>query len=112
MRILKEIVFGRVKAYNLVEMFQFVVDKLEHYYQRRILSIAFDRYIQVRFRGLNCGKIQKENIKPNPEDNDQFFVKSRQDPNNHYCVDVKKVHVRVLLAKMVHHAPTNIGSSC
>ena len=72
-RILKEIVFGRVKAYNLVEMFQFVVDKLEHYYQRRILSIAhcrFDRYIQVRFRGLNCGKIQKENIKPNPEDND------------------------------------------
>ena len=55
-RILKEIVFGRVKAYNLVEMFQLVVDKL---YQRRILSIAhchFDRYIQVRFRGLNCGR--------------------------------------------------------
>ena len=66
-RILKEIVFGRVKAYNLVDMFQFVVDKLEHYYQCRILSIAhcrFDQYIQVRFRGLNCGKNQKENIKP------------------------------------------------
>ena len=38
-RILKEIVFSRVKAYNLVEMFQFVVDKLETYYPRRILSV-------------------------------------------------------------------------
>ena len=58
-RILKEILFGRVKAYNLVEMFQFVVDKLEHYYQRRILSIAhcrFDRYIQVKISGLELWK--------------------------------------------------------
>ncbi len=43
-RILKEIVFSRVKAYNLIEMFQFVVDKLENYYQRRILSVAHSRF--------------------------------------------------------------------
>ena len=39
-RILNEIVFSRVKAYNVVEIFQFVVDKLESYYERRILCIA------------------------------------------------------------------------
>ena len=51
-RILKEIVFSRVKAYNLAEMFKFVVEKLENYYQRNLLSVAhncLDRYIQVRF---------------------------------------------------------------
>ena len=54
-RILKEIVFSCVKAYNVVEMFQFVVDKLESYYQRRILCAhnRIDRYIQVN---SSCGK--------------------------------------------------------
>lgn len=57
-RILKEIVFSRVKAYNLVEMFQFVIDKFECYYQCKLLSVAhnlIDRYIQVKFCGLKAG---------------------------------------------------------
>ena len=46
--IVKEIIFGRVKAYNLVQMFQFVTDTMEVYYKRRLLSVAhnrFDHYI-------------------------------------------------------------------
>ena len=31
-QILKELVFGRVKAYNLIEMVSFVVDVMEAYY--------------------------------------------------------------------------------
>ena len=65
--IIKEIVFSQVKANNLVELFQFVVEKLECYYQRKLLSVAhnhIDRCIQVKYRGLNAGKIQKEHIKP------------------------------------------------
>ena len=61
-RILKELVFSQVKAYNLVEMFQFVIDKFECYYQRKLLSVAhnrMDRYIQVKFRGLKPGKISR-----------------------------------------------------
>ena len=90
-RILKEIVFSRVKAYNLVEMFQFVVDKLENYYQRRILSVAhsrFDRYVQVKFRGLHAGKIMAEHIERLPEYPDQFLVKSRRDPDSVYQIDM------------------------
>ena len=36
MRIIKEIVFGRVKAYNLIQMFQFVT--MEKYHQYRLLG--------------------------------------------------------------------------
>ena len=41
MRILKDLVFSRVKAYNLVQMFSFVTECLELYYTRKILSVAF-----------------------------------------------------------------------
>ena len=44
MRILKEIVFGRVKAYNLVQMFQFVTTTMEAYFTTRLLDIAHSRY--------------------------------------------------------------------
>ena len=40
MRILKDLVFSRVKAYNLVQMFSFVTECLELYYTRKILSVA------------------------------------------------------------------------
>jgi len=66
-RILKEIVFSRVKAYNLVEMFQFVTEKLENYYQCKLLSVAhnrLDHYIQARFRGINAGKYPKSTSRP------------------------------------------------
>ena len=32
MKILKELIFSRVKAYNIVEMFHFVTDTLEMFY--------------------------------------------------------------------------------
>ena len=41
--ILKELVFGKVKAYNLLQMFYFVVDTLELYYKRKLLNIANNR---------------------------------------------------------------------
>ena len=59
-RIVKEIVFGRIKAYNIVQMFQFVTDAMELYYKRHLLCIAhncFDHYIAVKNRGLNASII-------------------------------------------------------
>ncbi len=64
-KILKELVFGRVKAYNLVQMFYFVVETLELYYKRKLVSVANNRlesYIALRFQGLNAKKISKEDI--------------------------------------------------
>ena len=43
-RVLKEIVFGRVKAYNLIQMFDFVAITMEMYYSNRLLDIAHSWY--------------------------------------------------------------------
>ena len=65
MKFLKELIFSRVKAYNIIQMFHFVTDALEMLYQRKLLSIAhcrFDHYVSLRFRGINASKIKQENI--------------------------------------------------
>ncbi len=60
MRIIKEIVFGRVKAYNLIQMFQFVTVTMEKYFTNRLLDMAHSRYrpgIALRYKELY--KVQK-----------------------------------------------------
>ena len=44
MRIIKEIVFGRIKAYNLIQMFQFVTVTMEEYFVSRLLDMAHSRF--------------------------------------------------------------------
>ena len=54
-RVLKEIVFGRVKAYNLIQMFHFITTTMEIYYSNRLLDIAHSRYrpgTLLRYRDL------------------------------------------------------------
>ena len=54
------LIFGRVNAYNLVQMFYFAVETLELYYKRKFLNIANNRletYIAVRFQSLNTKEI-------------------------------------------------------
>ena len=49
---MKDIVFKRVKAYNLVQLFEFMTVTFELYYERRLLAVAhngMDRYIALRF---------------------------------------------------------------
>ena len=58
--ILMDIVFGRIKAYNIVQMFQFVTDAMELYNKRCLLSIAhnhFDHYVAVKYLGMNASVI-------------------------------------------------------
>ena len=53
MRTLKDLIFGRVKAYNLVQMFYFVVETLELYYKQKLTNIANNRWnrtLQVDFK--------------------------------------------------------------
>ncbi len=40
MKILKELIFSRVKAYNMVQVFQFLSETLESYYCRRLLCVS------------------------------------------------------------------------
>ena len=54
-RVLKEIIFGWVKSYNLVQMFDFIVSMMEKYYANQLLDIAHSRYrpgIALKFRQL------------------------------------------------------------
>ena len=65
MRILKYLVFSRVKAYNLVQMFSFVTEYLELYYSRKILSVAhnrFEHHISIKFQGVKCSGISHSQI--------------------------------------------------
>ena len=64
-RILKDIVFRRVKAYNLIQVFEFIVVTFELYYTRRLLAIAhnrMDRYISLRYKGLGVTRVEPSDV--------------------------------------------------
>ena len=64
-QILKDIVFKRVKAYNLVQLFEFLTVTFELYYERRLLAVAhnrMDRYISLRYKGLGVAKVNQDSI--------------------------------------------------
>ena len=89
MKILKELIFSRVKAYNMVQVFHFLSETLESYYCRKLLSIANNRldiYIALRFQGLHANKISKENIEETKTKN-VFTVKSKTERGVFYTVD-------------------------
>ena len=63
---MKDIVFKRVKAYNLVQLFEFMTVTFELYYERRLLAVAhnrMDRYIALWFKGLGASKVNVSEIR-------------------------------------------------
>lgn len=64
--ILKNIVFRRVKVYNLIQLFEFLTVTFEHYYERRLLAVAhnrMERYISLRYKGLGMIKVNQDKIR-------------------------------------------------
>lgn len=64
-RVIKEIIFGRVKAYNLLQMFQFVTATMDTYYSSRLLDIAHSRFrpgISLHYRELAKLQIHITNL--------------------------------------------------
>ena len=91
-RILKDIVFNRVKAYNLIQLFDFLTVTFELYYERRLLAVAhnrMDRYISLRYKGLGAAKINHECIRQSTTDH-VYLVKSTFYVDKEYEVDTKK----------------------
>ena len=92
MRILKDLVFSRVKVYNLVQMFSFVTECLELYYSRKILSVAhnrFDHHISLKFQGIKCSGISESQIEKLDEGNGTYLVNSQTERGVQYLVDMK-----------------------
>lgn len=91
-RILKDIVFRRVKAYNLVQLFEFITVTFELYYVRRLLAIAYnrmDRFISLRYKGLGAQKINPEAIEASAEHPHIYLVGSTYYNNKSYEVDTQ-----------------------
>ena len=91
-RILKDVVFRRVKAYNLVQLFEFLTVTFELYYERRLLAVAhnrMDRYISLRYKGLGAGKVHPDSIRKSTESDDAYFVTSSVYANKEYEVNTK-----------------------
>ncbi len=87
-KILKELVFSRIKAYNMVQMFHFVVDTMDNYYKRKLLSIANNRletYVALRFKGVNTKKIVKEDIQKGMDN--WYSVRSQSEQSTWYDVN-------------------------
>jgi hypothetical protein len=58
--IFKYIICQRTKAFNLIQLFQFITVNLEQYYELRLLHIGhsrFDRALSVRFYGWDGEKV-------------------------------------------------------
>ena len=87
-KILKEIVFSRVKAYNLVQIFHFLTDTMEAYYCRKLLSVSnnrLDTYIAHHFQGCNSSEGY---IKEIDGTNKEFHVRSTTQQDVVYTVDM------------------------
>ena len=67
MRVLKDKVFFRVRAFNVVQLLDFSLTRLEAYYERRLIDIAnnrLDMTLSRRFLPSNQGKIDKDMVIP------------------------------------------------
>lgn len=90
-RIIKELIFGRIKAYNLIQMFQFVTDSLETYITRKLLSIAhnrFNHFISTKYKGLLADKINKASIVVLNSQKKMYQVHSSKEGSTVYTVDM------------------------
>ena len=99
-RILKDIVFKRVKAYNLVQLFEFMTVTFELYYERRLLAVAhnrMDRYIALRFKGLGASKVNLSEIRESDSEG-VYIVKSQSHHGVEYEVDTSRWHCTCTIA--------------
>ena len=92
-RITKDILFQRRKAWNVIQMFRMVTTTLELYYQRRIMSVAsnrLDHFVSLKFTiaGIKADAITLDDITPT-DDPDVYTVVSKSSPDTLWTVDLK-----------------------
>ena len=64
-KIIKEQVFVRIKAYNVIEMFGFITNSMEHYYQQKLLAVSnnrLDYFVSQKFLGKGATRVQQNTI--------------------------------------------------
>ena len=84
--------FRRVKAYNLVQVFDFITHTFETYYERRLLAVAYnrlDRYVSLRFKGLGASLIKDCDIQQSSPKH-MYTVVSNTNRSMKYDIDTIK----------------------
>ena len=93
-RITKDIIFDRLKAYNAIQMFHFVTKTMDMYYKRRLLALAgnrLDHFVALRFTisGMNADKAPLPHTIHATESEDVYTVESRTQKNQTWIVDLR-----------------------
>ena len=93
-RITKDIIFDRLKAYNAIQMFNFVTKTMDMYYKRRLLALAgnrLDHFVALRFTisGMNADKAPLPHTIHATESEDVYTVESRTQKNQTWIVDLR-----------------------
>jgi len=87
-RIFKENILCRVKAYNVISLIDLSCTKLKEYYKKKFLEFSNDRNSTARlfFRKLikKIDYVTKEDIYI---DNEEFYVQSEKNKKIMYCVE-------------------------
>ena len=89
--IFKSVILHRIRAYNLIELFKFITEDLEMYFQRKLLALAFGKtqnlHLAPRCFGATGLTVQLSMITQNSSDPCKFLVPSRSDSGVTYEVN-------------------------
>ena len=90
-RLFKDIVLSRMKAYNVTSLVDFVCTAMEQYYSRRLLDFAHSRvsapHLWLKKQMLKAAYVQSDDIRQTSLTT--FEVPSESHPGEFYCVDVE-----------------------
>ena len=90
--VFKCVVLRRMRAYNLIELFRFITEDLEMYFQQKLLSLAFGKpqnlHLAARCFGRTASSVSQSTITINEKNPCKFHMPSRDDNSTiTYIVD-------------------------
>lgn len=89
MKIIKDVILHRTKAYSPVQLFFFIVNELDAFYEMKILDIAANRPAQYLKKKYILTEAQKKNLKYKKLDGyKNIFEIDNSGSNTQYYVDL------------------------
>eukprot|EP00057_Strongylocentrotus_purpuratus_P026365 XP_011680839.1 PREDICTED: uncharacterized protein LOC753067 [Strongylocentrotus purpuratus] len=86
MKVLKDSILQRSKAFNVPQLLDFILCRFEGFYQRRLLSVVNQRPLKWNIQTHNRSKISKDDISKTGEST--YEVTSQSDRQCHYTIDM------------------------
>ena len=91
--IFKSVILHRIRADNLIELFKFITEDLEIYFQRKLLALAFGKTQNFHFAprcfGTTSSTVHLSAIEQSTSESLKFLVPSRTESEVNYEVDCR-----------------------